>query len=59
MLRRESLVRRQTTRWIGQLSEYRTRLISDAVTGKFDVRGVAAALPEVDPLTRDHEAIFT
>ena len=53
MLRRESHVRRQTTRWMGQLNEYRTRLISDVVTGKFDVRGAAAALPEVDPLTKD------
>ena len=53
MLRRESHVRRQTTRWMEQLNEYRTRLISDVVTGKFDVRGAAAALPEVDPLTKD------
>lgn len=32
------------------LREYRTRLISDVVTGKLDVRAAAAALPdEVDP----------
>ena len=53
MLRRESRVRRQTTRWMGQLTEYRTRLISDVVSGKFDVRGAAASLPEVDPHTKD------
>ena len=32
------------------LREYRTRLISDVVTGKLDVREAAAALPDVDPL---------
>ena len=32
------------------LREYRTRLIADVVTGKLDVREVAAALPAVDPL---------
>ena len=31
---------------IGNLCEYRTRLIADVVTGKLDVRGAAAALPE-------------
>ena len=35
------------------LDEYRTRLIADVVTGKFDVREAAAALPEVDPLAED------
>ena len=39
-----------TQRQIDLLSEYRTRLISDVVTGKLDVREAAAALPEVDPL---------
>ena len=34
------------------LQEYRTRLIADVVTGKLDVRGAAAGLPEVDPLAR-------
>ena len=33
--------------------EYRTRLIADVVTGRLDVREVAAALPEVDPLAAD------
>ena len=43
-------------RQIDLLSEYRTRLISDVVTGKLDVRETAAALPEVDPLeTEDSE----
>lgn len=33
------------------LSEYRTRLIADVVTGKLDVRQVAAGLPEaIEPL---------
>jgi len=32
------------------LGEYITRLISDVVTGKLDVRDAAAALPEIDPL---------
>ena len=31
------------------LNEYRTRLIADVVTGKLDVREVAANLPEVAP----------
>jgi type I restriction enzyme S subunit len=32
------------------LKEYRTRLISDVVTGKLDVRKEAAKLPEIDPM---------
>jgi type I restriction enzyme S subunit len=35
------------------INEYRTRLTADVVTGKLDVREVAAALPEVDPLATD------
>ena len=53
MLRQEHSVRQQVKRWSGLLDEYRTRLISDVVTGKLDVRGAAAALPEVDPLAAD------
>jgi type I restriction enzyme, S subunit len=34
---------------ISLLKEYRTRLISDVVTGKMDVRDEAAKLPEIDP----------
>lgn len=34
---------------IALLKEYRTRLISDVVTGKVDVREEAAKLPEIDP----------
>ena len=30
---------------IAALKEYRARLIADVVTGKFDVRGTAPALP--------------
>ena len=37
------------------LNEYRTRLIADVVTGKLDVREVAAGLPEVDPLAEVDE----
>ena len=32
------------------LEEYRARLIADVVTGKLDVRGAAAGLPEVVPI---------
>jgi type I restriction enzyme S subunit len=35
---------------IALLKEYRTRLISDVVTGKLDVREEAAELPEIDPM---------
>ena len=35
-------------RQIDLAQEYRTRLIADVVTGKLDVRGVAAGLPEPD-----------
>lgn len=34
---------------IALLKEYRTRLISDVVTGKIDVRKEAAKLPDIDP----------
>jgi len=40
----------RANREIELLNEYRTRLIADVVTGKLDVREVAAALPEVDHL---------
>jgi type I restriction enzyme, S subunit len=36
----------RTQREISLLHEYRTRLIADVVTGKLDVRGAAARLPE-------------
>jgi type I restriction enzyme S subunit len=39
-----------TRREIALLREYRTRLISDVVTGKLDVREAAAKLPDKDPL---------
>ena len=42
-------------RQIDFIREYRTRLIADIVTGKLDVREVATALPEVDPLEADDE----
>jgi type I restriction enzyme S subunit len=34
---------------IALLKEYRTRLLSDVVTGKIDVREEAAKLPDIDP----------
>ena len=37
-------------REIELLREYRTRLITDVVTGKLDVREAAAAVPYIDPL---------
>ncbi len=42
-------------REIELLGEYRTRLISDVVTGKLDVRDAAAALPEVDLLAEEED----
>ena len=45
----------RTQREIDLLNEYRTRLFSDVVTGKLDVREAAAALPEVDPLAANDE----
>jgi type I restriction enzyme S subunit len=48
--------RERAQREIELLNEYRTRLISDVVTGKLDVRDAAAALPEVDPLAEDDDA---
>ena len=43
----------RANREIELLREYRTRLITDVVTGKLDVREAAAALPEVDPLAAE------
>ena len=36
----------RTRRQIELVEEYRTRLIADVVTGKLDVRGAAARLPD-------------
>ena len=44
-------------RQIDSLGEYRTRLISDVVTGKLDVREAAAGLPEVDPLAVEGDSV--
>ena len=38
------------------LNEYRTRLIADVVTGKVDVRQVAASLPEIETEAEPSEA---
>lgn len=45
----------KANREIELLTEYRTRLTADVVTGKLDVREVAAALPEIDPLAADDD----
>ena len=37
-------------REVERLGEYRERLIADVVTGKFDVREIAAGLPDLDPI---------
>lgn len=44
-----------TNREIKLLNEYRTRLITDVVTGKLDVREVAAALPGEDSLGTEED----
>ena len=41
-------------RQIALLQEYRTRLITDVVIGKLDVRDAAANLPEADPVETEH-----
>ena len=43
-------------RQIQLVTEYRTRLIADVVTGKLAVREAAARLPEVDPLAEEFDA---
>ena len=48
-------VKDRIRREIHLLQEYRTRLIADVVTGKFDVREAAAALPEVNPLAKEDD----
>ena len=45
----------RANREIDLLTEFRTRLTADVVTGKLDVREAAAELPEVDPLAADDE----
>ena len=43
-------------REIDLFREYRTLLIADVVTGKLDVREVAARLPKVDPLAAEDDS---
>ncbi len=45
----------QARREIHLLREYRTRLIADVVTGKVDVRGAAARLPDQVGESEPHE----
>lgn len=49
MVKLESRARRQVDEWSKLLNEYRIRLIADVVTGKLDVREVAASLPNERP----------
>ncbi len=53
MLQHETGIRSQVQRWKLLFEEFRTRLIADAVTGKLDVREVAANLPKLDYLDDD------
>ena len=45
-LRESSVPSNRLEREIDLLREYRTRLVADVVTGKLDVRDIAAKLPE-------------
>ena len=45
----------RSRRQIGSLQEYRARLIADVVTGKLDVREIAAGLPDLDPLAAEQD----
>ena len=56
---RLSVATTQAERKVSLLNEYRTRLISDVVTGKLDVREAAARLPEVDPLETEDDSADT
>ena len=47
----------RTEREIALMQEYRTRLTTDIVTGKLDVRAAAAALPEIADAAMDESAI--
>ena len=44
-----------TSEGIALLQKYKSSLIAAVVTGKLDVRGAAAALPEVDPLPAEDD----
>lgn len=47
----------RTQREIDLLNEFRTRLVSDVVTGQVDVREIAASLPDIDPAAGREDAI--
>jgi len=49
------ILARQIQSEISLLREYRTRLVTDVVTGKLDVREAADTLPEVEPFAEDGE----
>lgn len=46
---------RTTSREIELQREYRTRLVADVITGKLDVREVAAGLPEIDTFAAEDD----
>ena len=54
---RLSAVAARTKREVALLGEYRARRIADVVTGKLDVREVAAGLPQVDPLAAEGDSV--
>ena len=49
LIERHTRIAAPTWEALSRVREYRTRLIADVVTGKLDVREVAADLPEADP----------
>ena len=53
MLEREGAARERVGRLAERLSEYRTRLIADVVTGKLDVREAAAGLVGLEPVAAE------
>ena len=56
MLEREVAGRERLARLAERLSEYRTRLIADVVTGKLDVRRAGSGLLALDPLSAEQDA---
>ena len=57
MLDREFAAREYVGRLAARLSEYRTRLIADVVTGKVDVREAATGLPDLEPPAAEENSV--
>lgn len=54
LIEQERLLADAIARFTASLKEFRTRLIADIVTGKLDVRAIAASLPEaIEPAIAD------